>query len=646
MFRDLLSLIASETEGGRILEEAGAIHELDRHFTFTSFQESARLSAARLGSAGLSGVEILQAPADGRSLFGDWMMPLAWEVTEATFDVITAAGRVDRVADRAQLPTCLAMWSAPTPSDGVEGDIVWVPDAADPAGYPPEGVRGKIVFTSGHPAQAKRLVSERGGVGLLSEFLHGNARLPDAVAWINAWSDGPGGWAFHATDTPAWAFLVSPRQGEQLRARLAAGERLRGRAVVASSLGPGTLPAVTAAIPGSLKQEVLVLGHQFEQGAIDNASGVAIMIEAMRVLQRLISAGKLPAPLRTIRCLFVSECYTTLYWVETSPSARRTIAGLCLDSPAGAVELMARPLELHANPHSQMSYTDALLAAIMRQAMASLPNYPWGEVAFGMTDNLVADPSIGIPCPWLGAHSRTWHTSADTMELLGAQQLAVMAHLTAAYLYAIANSGAEEALDFAYLAAARGKAALAGAGAAELARAGRADLDDAMLQLAYLAERQAEAVGSVLHLVPPAERSRLRPQVRGLQRDLRRAGAAEAEALARRAGRPGHQPTKHEPEGPLAALRPRRLIKGPLALDRVPMEERGGRPDPRWSSALFSVLSWCDGKRSLAEACHLAARELRRDRTLSADELARQFDPEGSMLGYFDFLRHHGYVAW
>ena len=75
MFGDLLDLLATEIEGARAWEDAAAIHALDRGFTFSSFHSSARLSAARLASAGLAGVEVLEAPADGRSVFGDWMMP-------------------------------------------------------------------------------------------------------------------------------------------------------------------------------------------------------------------------------------------------------------------------------------------------------------------------------------------------------------------------------------------------------------------------------------------------------------------------------------------------------------------------------------------------------------------------------------------
>jgi len=647
MFQDLLTLLARTLDGQRALDDAAAIWSLDRQFTSTSFHESARYSAERLREAALSKVEILEAPADGRSLYGDWMMPLAWEVEGATFDLIGADGGAQRIADRAQAPACLTMWSAPTPPEGVTGDIVWIPDAADPASYPADAVRDKIVFTSVRSHQAKRAVLERGALGILSDFQPAGARLPDAITWVNSWSDDPGGWAFHADDTPAWAFSISPRQGEQIRARLEAGEKLRGHAVVRSTLAPGTLPAVTALIPGTDREEVLLIGHQFEQGAIDNASGVAIMIEAMRGLQSLIAEGKLPPPRRSIRCLFVSECYTTLYWAATSRAARRTAAALCLDSPAGPTELMARPLGLYANPHSRTSYTDALLGALMRSAMPALPGYPWQEYAFSATDNMIAEGSIGIPCPWLGAHSRTWHTSADTADLLDAAVLSTVAQVSAAYAYLIASADRQLALDCAHLAAARGKAALAAAGMAELDRLSGGDLDDAVLQLAYLAERQAEAVASAVALAPGEQRAEVRRQVRPLQREVRRAGRAEAEALARRAGRPGHSPGPAHLDPQLAGIRPRRLVLGPVTLDRVPRGQREGRPDSRWSSALFSLLSWCDGDRSLAEACELAARELRRGRTLSPDELVKQIDPNApTMLDYLDFLRRHGYLSW
>ncbi len=648
MFRDLLSLLAARVEKERTKEDTEAIHSIDRSFTFSSFHQSARLTADRLRAAGLSSVEILEAPADGRTVFGDSMMPLAWEADEATFDTIPSDGRPERIADRAETPACLAMWSAPTPPEGVEAELIYIENPADGKSWSPDDVRGKIVFTSAHPHSVKRILLERGALGILSDYQPRGADLPDAVTWVNAWSDDPGGWAVTNRDALGWSFQISPRRGAQLRGRLETEAPIRGRAVVRASLQPGTLPTPTAVIPGATKEEVLLLGHQFEQGAVDNASGCAIMLETARALQSLISEGKLPQPSRTIRLLFVSECYTTTFWAEQRPRARRTIAGLCLDAPGGAVDLALHPLDITVNPHSQMSYVDALLLAVAREVMAADPVRAWRERPFVMaTDSLIADKTINIPCPWIGSHSRTWHTSADTPDVLDPGAQALVARITAAYAYLIASADRSLVLDFAHLAAARGKAALTAAALAELAHISDSDLDDSLLQLAYLAERHAEAVPTALKLLPAPQRPQLRPHIRALQREVRRLGHHEAAALARRAGLPAHTPTAHEPEGVLATIHPRRLVTGPVTFDRIDPELRAGLRSPRWSTALFTLLNWCDGRRSLANAAHLAARELRAARTLTPDEFAKRIDPAAtSLLDYFQFLRRHSYVTW
>ena len=648
MFRDLLAQLRREISGQHAWDDTSAIHAIDRYFTFSSFHESARYSVERLRAAGLDKVEVLEAPADGRTIFGDWTMPLAWDADAATFDLIAPDGEATRLADRSQIPACLAMWSAPTPREGVEADLVWIENPSDRQSWKAEDVGGKIVFTSAHPHGVKRLLLEKGAVGILSDFQSPDAKLPDAVAWINAWSDDPDGWALTSRDSLGWCFLISPRRGEQLRARLKAGEKLRGHARVDATIQPGTLPVITGVIPGAGREEVLLLGHQFEQGAVDNAAGVGIMLEAARSLQTLISQGKLPVPRRTIRFLFVSECYTTMFWVEHARRARRTVAGLCLDAPCGVVELALRPLEITTNPHSQMSCVDALVAAIAREVMEDAPTYAWAERPFAMgTDNLIADKTIDIPCPWIGSHSRTWHSSADTPEVVDASAQGRVACIAAAYAYLIATADGRLALDFAHLAAARGKAALAAAGIRELDNLAEGDLDDCLRQLPYLADRHAEAVASALRLIPPAERAEVRRHVRALQREVRRTGRDEAASLARRAGRPGYTPDAHEPGGTVATIRPRRLVAGVLTYDRIAPEAREGRPGPRWSQALFTLLNWCDGRRSLAEACELAARELREGRTFAPDELARRIDPGApSMLDYFEFLRRHSYVTW
>ena len=153
MFRDLLAVLAPAIEAQRTWDDAIAIHTIDRRFTSSAFNESARYTAQRMREGGLHEVEVVEAPADGVSVFGDWQMPMAWEVGEATFDLLAPDGSVERLADRAQVPMCLAMWSGPTPPEGLTAEIVLVPD---PAKLAPGTLRGKIAFISSHPHAAKR----------------------------------------------------------------------------------------------------------------------------------------------------------------------------------------------------------------------------------------------------------------------------------------------------------------------------------------------------------------------------------------------------------------------------------------------------------------------------------------------------------
>ena len=78
----------------------------------------------------------------------------------------------------------------------------------------------------------------------------------------------------------------------------------------------------------------------FEVGAGDNDTGVASIIEATATLNRLIKAGRLPRPKRTIRILAMGERYGTLaYLYAHQDRVKRTIAGMCIDSPAGLQNL-------------------------------------------------------------------------------------------------------------------------------------------------------------------------------------------------------------------------------------------------------------------------------------------------------------------
>src|SRR5262249_10935795 len=157
--------------------------------------------------------------------------------------------------------------------------------------YSPDAdLRGKLVLTAENPASIKWLLAKKGALGAINAFTE-NPGLEDGRQWINAWGDN--GWAFTKNSTPLLSYSITPRQAAYLRKLLAAHRTARAHATADTRYYAGAYPYITGIIPGSGSgAEVLTLGHAFEQGAEDNATGVAAQLESLAALNRLIGTGK------------------------------------------------------------------------------------------------------------------------------------------------------------------------------------------------------------------------------------------------------------------------------------------------------------------------------------------------------------------
>jgi hypothetical protein len=71
---------------------------------------------------------------------------------------------------------------------------------------------------------------------------------------------------------------------------------------------------------------------------------------------------------------------------------------------------------------------------------------------------------------------------------------------------------------------------------------------------------------------------------------------------------------------------------GTITLDDLPRDQWQGYPSGAWDLIPITALYWCDGHRNLAEVIHLTRLE----------QGATDFD----FVGYFRFLRDHGYVEF
>jgi len=691
VFENILKTIAGAMSGEELLRLTETIWRSDHEFTFPAFERTQRQIAALYAEAGVK-AEILEVPADGETSFGDLTMPLAWDCRSAVLELVEPAERRCVLADRSQDPLATVMWCGPTPPEGIEAELLragnaplTLPSPQGGEGGVRGGAHGRIVYTPENPHNLKAEALRQGALGIVSSYGKNAEFAPDARFWVNAWSDPPDEWPYRKNDQPLPAMLITPRQGRDLEALLDKGP-VRVRMQVDSRLYAGTIAMASGLLEGETDEEVLVLGHAMEQGANDNASGCACIVESIRCLARLVRAGTLPKPKRSIRGLTVNECYgTAAYIALRRQTIRRTVAALNLDTVGRHREELAAIIKNTGNPDSFPAFTDALMDRLLAKHLQRvLPHCPVQATAWCAIDNFMNDPVTGVPATTLHSADRWWHCGADTMEKIDPRTLSAIGAISATYLYFLANAGAAEAQWLGAESLARWDERLAREAAKWWERLSAAPLTlpspqggeggvrgarpvvlrDALARLDFLSVVGGRTALAPLRLVPAAERKAVRPVFSQLARHARRRAELEKRRLVAQASClpavPAPLPaipaafrgltpisgcleigclspkSDRQDAGPTAPdaehLVPLRKFRGMLCYDTIPRERREGKSSPMWNAALMRALMWADGRRSLAEVLRLGA--------LDSDL------PQQGLLDEILFLSRNGLIEW
>ncbi len=612
-FENVLKQVRANLNADHAMGVMRQVYASDRFFTFPRFQQTAAYLKHEMEATGLQNVEVVEAPADGSTQVGFWTMPLAWDVKSAKLEILdTSVPKDDRIlADYEKIPASLGMWSGPTAKDGVTAEVVEV-KKAEVGELGNRDLRGKLVLTDENPANIKYLLVKAGALGAINAFTE-NPNLENGRQWINAWGDN--GWAFTKRSNPLLSFSITPHQAALLRTLLGRGP-VRVKATVDSRYYNGAYPYITATIPGTGSEEVLTLGHTSEQGAQDNATGVAATVEALATLNRLIAENKLPRPRRSIRILSMGEMYGSMHYVEHNRERiRRTVAAMCVDTPAASYDLAGTEYTFYMNPHVAKDFTDAFILKLADSYLTTV-HRPWHEKEFTTgTDTYMAEPMVGVPTVWgySGSGVETHHNSEDTPDRVDPRSLRDIATIDAAFLYFIADAGAEDALWLAELSESRGFEQILKA----------ADTRQSRQQIDYAVGRETQAVLSVMRLVAEGERDALRGKLKPAVERLQQFGKLQASRV------PASQPidaTNTE----AAKIVVKRKRFGTLPLDDLPHKEWEGQPSGAWAAIPTIALYWCDGHRTLAEVEKLTNFELG--------------DTKFDFVSYFRFLKKHGYV--
>ena len=313
---DQMRAIVSEASGERAMHHVMELVPYPRIRPISEYQGHFRESEVMAGFAkeyGFSSVEIESFPTQNRS----------WAPTMGELWLVTPTEQ-KKLYDIHDVAVSVA---ANSKNGDVTGELVDVGLGTRAEDYAGKDLKGKVAIGGGGVAQIFAMASQRGAIGAVGYSTlypdRGVDVIPSSSIAVNAQGFG-------------WA--VSPRQGHELVARLARGEKLSLRSVIKAETLPGELETVHATIAGdpSSTQDVIISGHLYEgylkQGANDDNSGCALTLEVGRAYIKLVAEGKLPKPKHTIHFLWVPEISGTNAWLNAHPDiARRVVADLNFD---------------------------------------------------------------------------------------------------------------------------------------------------------------------------------------------------------------------------------------------------------------------------------------------------------------------------
>ena len=455
-----------------------------------------------------------------------------------------------------------AMLASGSTTGQATGELVWI-GSGRPDELAGKDLAGKIVVTEGSAGGAHQAACiDKGALGVIS--IQGTRPFfdPLQVGWASVRG---------TAEKPAkFAFQIPPREGEYLKRRLLAGEKITVSAKVESAMRAYTTQDVVWHIPGTDPNagEILFSAHLFEgyvkQGGNDDISGSAAVVEIGRTLNTLITEGRLPRPKRTIRFVIGPEFSGTGPWAKANKALmEKTLCNINLDMVglllSKSQSFMCLMRTTFGNPHyindvmenyyrfvgegnreriQNRSTAYPVLQRIVAPTGVDEPFYYSIETHYGASDHEVFN-DWGVQVPgimMIDWPDRWYHTSGDHVNNTDPTQLKRVAVIGAAAAYTIANADDDMAVKIASETAgnaaqrighqlARGLAEMDAATAEALADSYRGAREH--IEATVINEKNTlETVNELA-----VDKARVAGHVLALQKSIEQAGAAQLAAV-------------------------------------------------------------------------------------------------------------------
>jgi len=362
--QDLLTLFANEVSGqfafNNLLRLNGAPWVRDVRELMETMSETPLLHDLVRGY-GIETVEIKKYPPANPGATFDY--PLEGELWTLEPE--------KRLVARLGADAALVMRGSKTAD--ITGELVYVgPLTADEAkamreGGPEDNDKGRLalVWATGGDMAA---LDAAGFEGIVTFAAQERYLDPDQVLYA--------GGNFEAMKNLKVGLAVSWRQWSELLELVEGNRKVVVRAKARVEKFPDRLEMIHAWIPGTEPQGkgVIFTSHLYEgylkRGANDSMGGVAVQLEILRSLDKLIKAGALPRPRRTIHFLWPNEISGTYEFIKRNPGFAESLAiNINMDMVSEALRKNNAVFTMGECPGHLPSFFDGLAASVL--------NYVW-----------------------------------------------------------------------------------------------------------------------------------------------------------------------------------------------------------------------------------------------------------------------------
>ena len=364
-------------------------------------------------------------PADGEWEKWGWIAPISWDIKSGECWLIKPIKkRLCRFKDQ---PMCVLTHSNPTAFTAAVVDVGTGDTASD---Y--KLAKGKIALITASPRKIFTLAAKHDVKGLLLyPGLERAAQIGDSTIQYD------GFWPIAETlSSVTSGFSISHKQARELKQYLKSNNDVKIQFKIDShfSVEKGKLYVLETEIKGSEKphEEIVIISHLCHPapGANDNASGSATLVELVLSLHRMIKAGQIYPPTKTMKFLWVPEFSGTIPWMQEydnqrNSTARKILTVFNLDMVGESPIKIGTPLTISSPSIATPSYLTAILkyaSECVSQQVDTMEGRSY-QLNFMMTsftggsDHIIFnDRYFGIPSTMFGHDDPFHHSSADSID--------------------------------------------------------------------------------------------------------------------------------------------------------------------------------------------------------------------------------------